>query len=291
MLWAGPALWRRARPDERPRQGPVLGTGQRGPSEGRSAGCDPSAPSAQGRPHGAGGRSLSAWPVSERSTWTCRPAARTQASASVGPGMRCRGGTPTGPAHECRSPPFIDDLWSAWRNQRQCFSHCPGTSERASLPVPSACDSQGGCAAAAATAATLKVPERRLLSQWLDLAWMCSPLDSAPCLPELWLMGCGPVHHQAASPGRKLAAQECEIFNSELRFRATVLGVEMRGCVIGKEHPDCDSIESADFRRSRPKRPLYQRPPTRTSRFGEDTSRPGRGREPRPMKLHRMVRS
>lgn len=50
---------------------------------------------------------------------------------------------PPGLPQECRSPPFSDELWSAWRNQRQCFSHCPGTSERASLPVPSACDSQG----------------------------------------------------------------------------------------------------------------------------------------------------
>lgn len=66
---------------------------------------------------------------------------------------------------------------------------------------------KGACAAAAATGADehagdghllrflqvrrlslLKVPERRLLSEWLDLAWMGSPLDSAPCLPELWLM-------------------------------------------------------------------------------------------------------
>ena len=67
---------------------------------------------------------------------------------------------------------------------------------------------KGACAAAAAPGADehpadghllrllqvrrpslVKVPERPLLSQWLDLAWMCSPLDSAPCLPELWLMG------------------------------------------------------------------------------------------------------
>lgn len=67
---------------------------------------------------------------------------------------------------------------------------------------------KGACAAAAAAGADehpvdghllrllqvrrpslLKVPERPLLSQWLDLASMFSPLDSAPCLPELWLMG------------------------------------------------------------------------------------------------------
>ena len=145
MLWVGPALRRRARPDERPRQSPVLGTGQRGPSERRSAGCDLSAPSAQGRPHGAGGP----WPRrrcrSVRRGPAGLPPERGHQPASA-LGCVAEEADPPGLPQECRSPPFSDELWSAWRNQRQCFSHCPGTSERASLPVPSACDSQGGAA-------------------------------------------------------------------------------------------------------------------------------------------------
>lgn len=60
-------------------------------------------------------------------------------------------------------------------------------------------------------------------------------------------MECSPFDDESQGPRGKRAIQEADRLDSDLRFRASVGGVEVRWIVIQKVHPYDDAEEPRDF--------------------------------------------
>lgn len=69
-----------------------------------------------------------------------------------------------------------------------------------------------------------------------------------PVLQQLRLVRRGPFQNKSQRPARQTAHPDLQSFNYYLRMELSVLGVEVRRRVLIKEHPDDDTVESADRR-------------------------------------------